>query len=112
MQILWGLGRGYVRDILAQFPDPKPKYNTVSTITRILEAKGFVGHKAHGKSYEYYPLVSKDGYAGAYLRRILQGYFDGSFANLVHFFSRHENLDVKEIEQVIEMLKGGGGEGK
>jgi predicted transcriptional regulator len=105
MQILWGLGRGFVRDILERFPEPKPKYSTVSTITRILESKGFVDHKAYGKSHQYFPVVERDEYTKASLGRLLGDYFGGSFKNLVHFFSQHQDLDVGEVEEVIAMLE-------
>ena len=105
MQILWRLGKGFVRDVLEEFPEPKPKYSTVSTITRILEGKGFVGHKAYGKSHQYFPVVGREEYTKAFLGRLLRDYFGGSFKNLVHFFSRHQDLDVGEVEEVIAMLE-------
>ena len=105
MQVLWALEKGFVRDILEQFPEPKPKYSTVSTITRILESKGFVDHKAYGKSHQYFPLVARDTYTRASLGRLLRDYFGGSFKNLVHFFSQHQDLDVAEVEDVIAMLE-------
>ena len=112
MQILWRLGKGFVRDILEEFPEPKPKYSTVSTITRILEGKGFVGHKAYGKSHQYFPVIGREVYTKAFLRRLLRDYFGGSFKNLVHFFSRHPDLDVGEVEEVIAMLEQMQGKGK
>lgn len=105
MQILWRIERGFVKDIIEELPDPKPKYSTVSTITRILEEKGFVGHKAYGKSHQYFPKVSREAYTEASLGKLLKGYFEGSFKNLVHFFSERRDLDLNEVDEVIGMLE-------
>ncbi len=105
MQALWRIEKGFVRDILDEFPNPKPKYNTISTIVRILEKKGFVNHKTYGKSHQYSPVVSREDYTRFSLRRLLQNYFGNSFKNLVHFCSQQQDLDIREVEEVIEMLK-------
>jgi predicted transcriptional regulator len=105
MQILWKIRKGFVKDILEQLPEPKPAYNTVSTIVRILEAKKFVGHTAYGKTHEYYPLVAKPDYTKFYLGNFLKGYFGGSFAGLVSFFAKEENLDLNELEDLLKELK-------
>ena len=105
MQILWKIRKGFVKDILEQLPEPKPAYNTVSTIVRILEAKGFVGHTAYGKTHEYHPLVAKPDYTRFYFRNFLKGYFGGSFAGLVSFFAREENMSLDELEDLLKELK-------
>ena len=105
MQILWKLGKGFVKDIIEEMPEPKPAYNTVSTIVRILETKGFVDHKAYGKTHEYFPLITKDRYTKFYLNNLLKGYFNGSFQNLVSFFAKENKLDAKEMEQLLQELK-------
>ena len=105
MQILWDLKSGFVKDIIEQMPDPKPAYNTISTIVRILETKGFVDHKAYGKTHEYFPLISKEKYTKFYLNNLLKGYFDGSFQNLVSFFAKENKLDSKAIEKLLEEIK-------
>lgn len=105
MQILWKLGKGYVKDILEEMPEPKPAYNTVSTIVRILENKGFVGHTAFGKTHEYHPLISKEVYTKFYLNNMLTGYFNGSFKNLVSFFAKENDMDAKELEFLLNELK-------
>ena len=108
MQILWKIRKGFVKDILEQLPEAnKPAYNTVSTIVRILEAKGFVGHTAYGKTHEYYPLVAKSDYTRFYFRNFLKGYFGGSFAGLVSFFAKEENLNLEELEDLLKELKKG-----
>src|SRR5690349_22154574 len=105
MQILWKIGKGFVKDIIEEMPEPKPAYNTVSTIVRILETKGFVGHKAYGKTHEYYPLVSKDRYTKFYLNNMIKGYFNGSFQNLVSFFAKENKLNAKDVEKLLKELK-------
>ena len=105
MQILWDLKSGFVKDIVEQMPEPKPAYNTISTIVRILETKGFVDHKAYGKTHEYFPLISKEKYTKFYLNNMLKGYFDGSFQNLVSFFAKENKLDSKAIEKLLDEIK-------
>jgi BlaI family transcriptional regulator, penicillinase repressor len=105
MQILWNLKTGFVKDIIEQMPEPKPAYNTISTIVRILETKGFVDHKAYGKTHEYFPVISKEKYTKFYLNNLLKGYFNGSFQNLVSFFAKENKLDNKAIEKLLEEIK-------
>ena len=106
MQELWKMKKGFVKDILDKFPDPKPAYNTVSTIVRILEKKEFVGHVAFGKSHQYYPLVSKKEYTKTYLQGMLAGYFSDSYKQLVSFFSKENNLSISEMEEIKNMIEG------
>ncbi len=110
MQILWRLEKAFVKDIIEQMPEPRPAYNTVSTIVRILETKGFVSHRAYGKTHEYFPVISKDKYTRFYLNNLLKGYFNGSFNNLVSFFARENKLSVTEIEKLLSEIKDHGDE--
>jgi BlaI family penicillinase repressor len=105
MQILWRLEHAFVKDIVEEMPEPKPAYNTISTIVRILETKGFVDHKAYGKTHEYFPLVTKEKYTKFYLNNLLKGYFNGSFQNLVSFFAKENKMDIKSIEKLLEEIK-------
>lgn len=105
MQILWKLEKGFVKDIIEHMREPKPAYNTVSTIVRILETKGFVDHKTYGKTHEYFPVISKDKYTKFYLNNLIKGYFNGSFQNLVSFFAKENKLDAKEVEKLLNELK-------
>lgn len=98
MQILWEIERGFVKDILSAMTEPKPAYNTVSTIVRILERKGFVSHKSYGKSHEYFPIVSKDEYRTFTIKKMLDGYFDNSFGKLTAFFKNDETLNTKDYQ--------------
>lgn len=105
MQILWQIEKGFVKDIQEHFPDPKPPYNTISTIIRILDQKGFVGHKSYGNSFQYYPLLSKEEYTQKFMKKFMKNYFGNSFRKLVHFFSSQPDLDVEEVDKVIRMLE-------
>jgi predicted transcriptional regulator len=105
MQILWKLRKGFVKDILEQLPEPKPAYNTVSTIVRILEKKGFVSYKAYGKTHEYFPLLSKDEYKKQTLNRIIKNYFGDSFQELVSFFAKDKNLTITELEELTQRVQ-------
>lgn len=105
MQILWTIKKGFVKDIIDQLPEPKPAYNTVSTIVRILEKKGFVGYKAYGKTHEYFPLIAKENYTRFYLNNMVKGYFNGSFQNLVSFFAKENNLNVGDIDKLMHELQ-------
>lgn len=105
MQILWKLQKGFVKDIVEQMPEPKPAYNTVSTIVRILEKKGFVGYKAYGKTHEYFPIIAKEKYTRFYLNNLVKGYFNGSVQNLVSFFAKENKLDVQDIDLLMKQLE-------
>jgi predicted transcriptional regulator len=102
MQILWDLGEGLVKDIRDSFEDPKPARNTVSTVVRVLEKKGFVDHKAYGNVYLYYPIVSKSDYSKSQLFGLMEGYFDNSFPAMATFFAREKDLSLKELEELLE----------
>ncbi len=105
MQILWTLSQGAVRDIRQQFRDPKPARNTVSTIIRILEKKGFVGYHPSGNMHIYYPLVPKEEYSKTQLFRLMKKYFNNSFPAMASFFAREKDLSAKELEELMEEAK-------
>jgi len=105
MQILWALGEGLVKDILDRFDEPKPARNTVSTVVRILEKKGFVGHKDYGKVFVYYPLVQKKEYSGKQLIGLMHNYFNNSFPAMASFFAKENDLSIKDLEQLLEETK-------
>ena len=106
MQILWQIERGFVNNILEIMPDPKPAYNTVSTIVRSLEKKGFVAHKSFGKSHEYYPIVDRQSYTKGFMNNVLDNFFGGSVGNMVSFLSREKSISLSEADEIIKMLKG------
>ena len=105
MQILWDRGSGFVNDILEALPEPKPAYNTVSTVVRILEKKGFVDHKAYGKSHEYYPIVDRDSYTQGFMSSVLNNFFGGSPSRMVSFLSSNKSISMEEADQIMKLLK-------
>ncbi|MBC7382030.1 MAG: BlaI/MecI/CopY family transcriptional regulator [Bacteroidia bacterium] len=105
MQILWKLEKAFVKDVVESFNEPKPAYNTVSTIIRILEKKGFVSYEAFGKTHQYYPLLKKEQYSKQQLGSIVTDYFEGSFTKMLSFFTSNKKLSLKEIEEAGKLLK-------
>lgn len=112
MQVLWDLKEAFVKEIIDRLPAPKPAYNTVSTIVRILQEKGFVGHEAFGKSHRYYPLIDKDTYTKKFLKNFIGNYFENSFSRMVSFFAKEEKIDLKELEEIIERARKAQNESK
>jgi predicted transcriptional regulator len=105
MHILWKIKKGFVKEILEHFDDPKPAYNTVSTIVRILQDKGFVDHKAYGRTHEYFPVVSKDQYSESHLSIFVNDYFSNSFGKMVSFFAKENRMSVKEMEEIMKTME-------
>lgn len=105
MQALWQIGPAFVKDIIDALPEPKPHYNTTSTLVKILIEKGFVDFKAYGKSHQYFPLVSKDEYSRNTLQQVAKGYFAGSFSNMVSFFLKEKDLSINELESLLAQIK-------
>jgi BlaI family transcriptional regulator, penicillinase repressor len=105
MQILWEMKDGLVKDIRDSFNDPKPARNTVSTVLRVLEKKGYVGHKAYGNVHLYHPLVSKNDYSKSQLFGLLESYFNNSFPAMASFFAREKDLTLKELNELLEDTK-------
>jgi len=104
MQVLWQLEICTVKEIIEELPIPKPAYNTVSTIVRILEDKKFVAHKPFGKGYKYFPLVKKESYSNQSLHKLMDGYFDGSFKSLVSFFVEKNDVSLEEMESILKEI--------
>jgi len=105
MQILCEMEEGLVEDIRDRFHDPKPARNTVSTVVRILEKKGFIGHKSYGNVHLYFPLVPKSDYSRSQLFGLLEGYFDNSFPAMASFFAREKDLTVADLEELLSETK-------
>lgn len=105
MQILWKIKKGFVKEILETIPEPKPAYNTVSTIVRILEKKGYVGYNAYGKTHEYYPLVDKDEYSNTLMKSMVKNYFSDSFQQMVSFFASNKKLTLIELEEIKMIME-------
>ena len=105
MKILWEIGEGFIKDIIEQFPDPKPPYNSVSTIVRVLVQKEIVGFRAFGNSHRYHPLITREEYKKSQLSRLVKDYYNNSLSEVVSFFSESKKLDEKELDEVMKMLK-------
>ncbi|WP_312188587.1 BlaI/MecI/CopY family transcriptional regulator [Sphingobacterium sp.] len=105
MQELWEMGRGFVKDIIDQLPEPKPAYNTVSTIVRILETKGFVSHESFGKSHQYLPRITKEEYKKGITGKLLNNYFDNSPKSMLSYFLEENKLDVKELDDILSIIQ-------
>ncbi len=104
MQVLWKIKKGFVKDILEHFDDPKPAYNTVSTIVRILQEKGFVTHIAYGRTHEYYPVVTKSEYSKSHLSTFVNDYFSNSFEKMVSFFAKEKGISLHEMEEIMKIM--------
>lgn len=105
MQVIWDKERVLVHDILSEMSEPKPAYNTVSTVVRILEKKGYVGHKAYGKIHEYYPLVEREEYTNGYMNSVLNNFFGGSVSRMMSFFTRNEKISLSEADEILKILQ-------
>ena len=105
MQVIWKLdGEFIVRDVHDLMPDPKPAYNTVSTMVRILDTKGYLTHRTLGHTNLYKAAITKQEYTGTFMQGVLNSFFDGSISRLVTFFSDNRNISVKEADEILNML--------
>jgi len=105
MQILWQLEKAFVNDILEKMPEPKPHYNTLSTIVRLLEEKGFVNHKTYGKSHQYFPKISLESYRNVFVKDSMKKYFGNSVSNLVNYFVKDDKLNEQEIQELLDIIE-------
>lgn len=104
MQVLWKIEQGLIKDILKEFPSPKPAYNTIATVLRVLERKGFVNHNEIGVFYHFYPLITKEAYAKSQARSLIKSYFESSLPKLTAAFAKEENLSAEDIEQINQIF--------
>jgi len=108
MQVLWNLESAFVKDMLPLFTEPKLHYNTLSTIIRNLEEKGYVAHKQYGNTYEYYPAISKEDYQNHFvLKKVIGSYFNDSYKDLVAYFAKNEKISSDELREIIKMIEEG-----
>src|ERR1700733_11670913 len=105
MQVIWKLGKAFLRELIDELPSPKPHQNTVATILKILVEKEFVGVTVFGRTHQYYPLVNKDAYSKSTIKSLVKGYFEGSFSNAVSFMVQENNLSIEELELLLKQLK-------
>jgi predicted transcriptional regulator len=102
MHVLWQLEKANVKEVINELPEPKPAYNTVSTIIRILENKGFVDYKKQGKGHIYFPLLKKQEYSNQSINNLVDNYFQGSFKSMVSFFVKKNDVDLKDMEAILK----------
>ncbi len=105
MQILWKLEKAFVKDIVDELPEPKPHYNTVSTIIKILEEKGFVAHESFGKANRYFASVAKEEYSKKTMKQYVKKYFEGSYTSMFSFFAKEKDISIEELESILKELK-------
>jgi predicted transcriptional regulator len=105
MQALWKIEKGFVKDVLDAFPGEKPHYNTMASLIRSLEGKGYVGHKTFGNTYEFYPLITKDEYTSNFLSGFVGNYFESSYKEVVSFFAQEQKLSLEDLKEIIAMIE-------
>ena len=105
MQILWRLQKAFVKDIMAEITTDTPHYNTLSTIVRNLEEKGYVSHTAYGNTHQYYPIVKIEDYRKQFMKSAIDNYFGSSYKNLVSFFAREEKISADELREILDLIE-------
>lgn len=105
MQYLWKLEKAFLKDIVEQFPQPRPAYTTISTVIRTLVKKQFIAYKTYGKTHEYFALLSKEEYFKSHFKKVVQNFFNGSVSKFAHFFTEDENLDLNELEKMKQLIE-------
>ena len=105
MQILWKLKKAFVKEVLAEITEEQPHYNTLSTIIRNLEEKGFVSHNAYGNTHQYFPVVKMDDYRKRFMNTAIDTYFDSSYKNMVSFFAKEEKISAEELREILAMIE-------
>src|SRR5680860_745448 len=105
MKILWKLEKAFVKDIIEKYPDPKPHYNTISSLVRLLQDKGVIGFTQYGNTYQYFPMTSKEEYRKTFMKQVVSDYFDNSYKSAVVFFVKEKGLSPEELEELVKMIK-------
>jgi len=105
MLILWEMKEGLVKDVIQQMDPPKPAYNTVSTVIRVLEGKGFIDHKAVGNTYIYFPLITEEQYKHFALDKVMNNYFENSYQSLVSFLVNEKNMEMDDLDELIKLAE-------
>ncbi len=105
MQILWKLKKAFVKEVMAEITEETPHYNTLSTIIRNLEDKGYVGHNAFGNTHQYYPIITIEEYRKRFMKNAIENYFNSSYKNLVSFFAEEDKISAKELREILEIIE-------
>jgi BlaI family penicillinase repressor len=104
MQYLWDLEKGFLKDIVEEFPEPRPAYTTISTVIRVMVKKGFIGYNTYGKTHEYFPLVKRKDYFRAHVNTMISDHFGGSVVDFASFFTGNKDVDLTELEEIRSLL--------
>ena len=105
MHILWKLEKAFVKDVLAEVVDDKPHYNTLSTIIRNLEEKGYVDHIAYGNTHQYFPIIAKEEYRKGFMNNAIENYFNNSYKSMISFFAKEEKISADELREILDMIE-------
>lgn len=105
MQVFWALEKAFIKEVIPELPDPKPHYNSVATMVKILEDKGFLAHEAFGNIYQYYPIISRDDYQKHAMKDIVSQYFNNSYPSMLAYFAKEQKLSESELNEIIEIIK-------
>ena len=105
MHIIWKLKKAFVKDVLAEIKKDTPHYNTLSTIIRNLEDKGYVGYTAYGKTHQYFPIIKKEDYRNRFMSNAIKDYFNSSYKNVVSFFAQEEKISIEELKEIIDLIE-------
>ena len=105
MQACWHLEKAFIKDIIAEMPEPKPHYNSVATMVRILEEKGFLDHETFGNTFRYYPVISKDQYQNHAFDDMVKQYFNNSYPSMLAYFAKEQKISKEEINEILEIIK-------
>lgn len=105
MNLIWDRSETTVSQMIKDMSEPKPPHSTISSIVRILERKGFLDHKAYGRTFEYFPIISKEVYSKFSLNKIVKNYFKGSFKDLVSSLAEDDDINLKDMQEILDKLK-------
>jgi len=105
MHILWKLEKAFVKDVLMEIKEDKPHYNTLSTIIRNLEEKGYVSYNAYGNTHQYYPVITKEEYRKGFISNAIENYFNNSYKSMISFFAKEEKISANELREILDMIE-------
>src|SRR5215212_3383838 len=105
MQVYWELGKAFIKEVIPYLPEPKPHYNSVATIVKILEEKGFLDHETIGNVYRYFPVITRTDYQKHAMKDIVSQYFDNSYPRMLAFFAKEQNLTESQLNEILQIIK-------
>lgn len=107
MNVFWQLKKAFIKEVIPELPDPKPHYNSVATMVKILEDKGFLAHEAVGNIFQYYPIVSKEEYNKHAIKDVVKQYFNNSYSNMLAYFAKEQKISDEELKEIVKLIKSG-----